>query len=307
MAKNGNLQTTAEYVVARVILGILGRLPLSFAMGIGRAMGFLAYTFAGKLRRTGQINLKLAFPEKSDQERQELLRGCFRSLGRELGLFSQFRTRSAEKLRSMFEVKDLQRYESVKAEVKGGGIVLFTGHLGAWELTSFGFSVIGHPFSFLVRKIDNPKIEEIVDQTRIRFGNKTIDKFAAARGMLKILRAGGVLGLLIDLNTLDEEAIFVDFFGVPASTNFMVAKLALRNQTPIVPLLAPWDDKLKKYTLLVEPPIYPEVSGDEEADIRKLTTQLSLVIENAIRRFPDQWLWIHRRWKTRPPGEPGIY
>jgi KDO2-lipid IV(A) lauroyltransferase len=276
-------------------------------MAIGRAMGFLAYTLAGKLRRTGHINLKLAFPEKSNEERQQLLRGCFRSLGRELGLFSQFRTRSAEQLRSMFEVKDLPRYEKVKADVKGGGIVLFTGHLGAWELTSFGFSVIGHPFSFLVRKIDNPKIEEVVDQTRIRFGNKTIDKFAAARGMLKTLRSGGVLGLLIDLNTLDEEAIFVDFFGVPASTNFMVSKLALRNQTPIVPLFAPWDDKIQKYTLLVEPPIYPEVSGDEEADIRKLTSQLSLVIENAIRRFPDQWLWIHRRWKTRPPGEPGIY
>lgn len=305
MAKNGTLQTSIEFVAARVILGVLGRLPLSAAMAIGRAMGFLAYSFAGKLRRTGETNLKLAFPEKTDEERLELLRGCFRSLGRELGLFSQFQTRSANELRQMFEVRNLERYEKVKSESKS--VILFTGHLGAWELTSFGFSLIGHPFSFLVRRIDNPKIEEMVDQTRVRFGNQTIDKLSAARGMVKILRSGGVLGLLIDLNTLDEEAIFVDFFGVPASTNFMVSKLALRNQTPIVPLFAPWDEKLQKYTLLVEPAIYPEVTGDEEADIRKLTTQLSLVIENAIRRFPDQWLWIHRRWKTRPPGEPGIY
>ena len=216
MAKNRNLQTSIEYAVARVILGILGRLPFSVAMGIGRGMGFLAYTFAKRLRRTGEINLKLAFPEKSEEERRTLLRGCFRSLGRELGLFSQFRTRSREELSSLFEVRDLDRYEKVK-EKHAGGIILFTGHLGAWELTSFGFSVIGHPFSFLVRKIDNPRIEELVDATRIRFGNKTIDKLSAGREMVKILRSGGILGLLIDLNTLDEEAIN-QLYGVETGT-----------------------------------------------------------------------------------------
>ncbi len=305
MAKHGKLQTTVEYVAVRVVLGVLGRLPLSIGMAVGCGMGRLAYAFGGRLRRTGERNLLLAFPKKSEEERRAILRGCFCSLGRELGLFSKFVSGSRESLRSMFDLIDIERYERAKADRKG--IILFTGHIGAWELTSFGFSVAGHPFSFLVRRIDNPKIEQLVDQTRIRFGNQTIDKFAAGRGMVKILRSSGTLGLLIDLNTLDEEAIFVDFFGVPASTNFMVAKLALRNQTPIIPLFAPWDDKKKRYQLLVEPTIHPEVTGDDEADIRNLTAQLSLVIENAIRRFPDQWLWIHRRWKTRPPGEPGIY
>ena len=305
MAKHGTFQTTIEYLAARVILATLSHLPMSAAMAVGRGMGRLAYTLAAHLRRTGQRNLLLAFPDKSEEEREAILLGCFRSLGRELGLFSKFLNGRPEFLRGVFNTSGLEHLE--KAKLEGRGVILFTGHLGAWELTSFGLSLLGHPLSFLVRRLDNPKVEQIVDRSRKRFGNQTIDKLAAARGMVKILRSGETLGLLIDLNTLDDEAIFVDFFGVPASTNFMVAKLALRNQTPIVPIFAPWDEEQKKFTLLIEPAIYPEPTGDEDADIRRLTTHLSLVIENAIRRFPDQWLWIHRRWKTRPPGEPGIY
>ena len=305
MAKQGKLQITIEYVAARVIFASLSHLPLPVAMGVGRAIARLAYLLAGRLRRTGQRNLALALPEKTEEERRALLLGCFRSLGRELALFSKFSTASPETLHSYFNTTGLERLEKAKSE--SHGLILFTAHLGAWELTSFGLSLLEHPFSFLVRRLDNPKVEELVDRTRTRFGNKTIDKLAAGRGMMRIIRSGGVLGLLIDLNTLDEEAIFVDFFGVPASTNFMVAKLALRNKTQIVPIFAPWDEKQKKFALMIEPVIHPEVTGDEEADIRRLTTQLSQVVENAIRRFPDQWLWIHRRWKTRPPGEPGIY
>jgi len=305
MAKQGKLQITIEYLGARVIFALLSQLPLPTAMTVGRGIARLAYLLAGRLRRTGQRNLELAFPEKTEEERRAILLGCFRSLGRELGFFSKFSTASPEKLRSYFNTTGLERLERAKTE--SHGLILFTAHLGAWELTSFGLSLIGHPVSFLVRRLDNPKVEHIVDRARTRFGNRTIDKLSAAREMVKILRSAEVLGLLIDLNTLDEEAIFVDFFGVPASTNFMVAKLALRNNTQIVPIFAPWDETQKKYSLVIEPVIHPEVTGDEEADIRRLTTVLSQVVEGAIRRFPDQWLWIHRRWKTRPPGEPGIY
>jgi KDO2-lipid IV(A) lauroyltransferase len=113
--------------------------------------------------------------------------------------------------------------------------------------------------------------------------------------------------LLLDLNTLDEEAIFVDFFGVPAATNFLIAKLVLRTQSPIVPVFCPWDHQKQKFLLRVEEPIYSERSGDEEEDVRKLTAKLSKFIEDQIRQYPEQWLWIHKRWKTRPPGEPDIY
>ena len=305
MAKQGKIKTNLEYFAARLVLGVLGLLPPSTAMSAGKTLGTLAYFCAGNLRKTGLRNLELAFPEKSVAERQTILKGCFLSLGRVLGLFSQLSNRSPESLRNLIAPEGVGNLEEAKAE--GNGLILFTAHLGAWELTSFGLSLIGHPFSFLVRRIDNPEVEKLVDDVRMRFGNQTMDKLAAARSMLKILRSGQTLGLLLDLNVIYEEGIFVDFFGVPASTNFITAKLALRTGSAIIPVFAPWDEEKKKFLLQVQPRVSTELTGDEETDVRRLTEQLSRIIENEIRNYPDQWLWIHKRWKTRPPGEPSIY
>jgi Kdo2-lipid IVA lauroyltransferase/acyltransferase len=306
MAKQGKLQTFLEYAAAKSVFVTLGHLPAPVAMKLGRTMGKLAYLLAGNLRKTGATNLRLAFPEKTEEERQELLRQTFDSLGRQLGFFSQFATRSLEELQDMIEPHGLEHLEAAKAHMNSG-LILFTAHLGAWELTSLGPALFGHPFSFLVRRIDNPKIENMVDQVRVRFGNQTIDKLAAARSMMKILRSQGVLGLLPDLNTLDAEAIFVDFFGVPAATNFIMAKLALRTKSPIIPVFAPWSEEKGKYLMIVGPPVSFAPTGNEDEDVRALTSTLSQLIESTIRRYPGQWLWIHKRWKTRPQGEPAIY
>lgn len=307
MAKHGNFRTYLEYAPVKLILAALGRLPAPAAYWIGRSMAKAGYLLAADLRRTGAINLQLAFPEKSEAERAKLLREGFDSLGRELGLFSQMRTRSREELKQLIEVEGLENFEKARTE-HGDRLIYFTGHLGAWEMTSFGISVLGYPFTFLVRRLDNPKVEELVDQVRTRFGNKTIDKLSAARSMLKLLRSGEqALGLLPDLNTLDDEAIFVDFFGVAAATTFVIAKLAVRTDTPLIPFFAPWSAEKGKYLLIIEPPIYPECTGDEETDVRRVTIEITQRVENQIRNFPGQWLWIHKRWKTRPPGEPKIY
>jgi len=307
MAKQGKLQTFLEYAAAKSVLATLGHLPAPVAMNLGRSIGKLAYLCAGNLRKTGATNLRLAFPEKTEVERQALLRETFDSLGRQLGFFSQFATRSLAELQDLVEPEGLEHLAAAKANMNGNGLILFTAHLGAWELTSFGPALFGYPFNFLVRRIDNPKIEKLVDQVRMRFGNQTIDKLSAARPMVKILRSQGTLGLLPDLNTLDAEAIFVDFFGVPAATNFIMAKLALRTKSPIIPIFAPWSEEKKKYLIMVGPPVSFTPTGNEEEDVRALTNTLSQVIENMIRRYPGQWLWIHKRWKTRPQGEPAIY
>jgi KDO2-lipid IV(A) lauroyltransferase len=305
MAKRGKVQTWVEYAVARAIFGGLSMMPASWAMKTGRQLGRVAYIAAGHLRRTGDRNLKLAFPEKTEDERQQLLRECFAGLGRQLGLFSKFAGADRQKLLDLTRWEGLEHLAAAKAKNKP--VILFTGHVGAWELSSFGLSLRGSPLSFLVRRIDNPKVEELVDRTRMRFGNQSVDKRGAARPMLNILRSGGTLGLLVDLNTLDEEAIFVDFFGVPASTTFMVAKLALRTDATVLPIFVPWDNDSGKFLVHILPEVDVERTGEEEDVVRELTAHLTQVVENYIRRYPDQWLWIHKRWKTRPKGEPDLY
>src|SRR6266852_836508 len=299
------LQLNLEYLLARTILRGFEVLPGPLAIGLGRALGRIACCLPGNLRRTGERNLRLAFPDLSAREHRRLLRGCFQNLGRLLGVFSQFANANPPTLKRVVDCEGLERLDA--AQRGGRGVILFTGHVGAWELTSFALSLFDHPLSFLVRRIDNPKIEKLIDRMRTGLGNRTIDKTSAARGMLQILQKGGTLGILVDLNTLDREAIFVDFFGVPASTTFMLAKLALRTGADVLPVFAPWDKQHRRFLLKIDAPLVVDRTGDEEEDVRRLTQSFTSVVEDYVRRYPDQWLWIHRRWKTRPPGQPQLY
>ena len=299
------LQTNLEYATARLLLAGFGALPQNVSLRAGSILAGCAYYSSGRLRRTGERNLRLAFPDLTASEHRRLLHGCFQNLGRLLGVFSQFATANPQTLKRIIDCEGLEHLEA--AERSGRGVILFTGHVGAWELTSFALSLFDHPLSFLVRRIDNPKIETLIDRARTRLGNRTIGKTYAAREMLQILRSGGTLGILVDLNTLDREAIFVDFFGVPASTTFLLAKLALRTRADVLPVFAPWDKQRRRFLLKIDGPLVVEHTGAEEEDVRRLTQSFTSVVEDYVRRYPDQWLWIHRRWKTRPPGEPDLY
>jgi len=305
MAKHGKIRTAFEYAAARSMLTLLRSLPPKQAMNVGMAFGRTGYFFASDLRRTAQINLRMAFPGKTDHERDQMVRRCFESLGRLLGIFPKMTRESAEALMSVVDYEGLHNAEAALRE--GRGVIFYTAHLGAWELTSYVLSLLGYPFTVLARRIENPRIETLVDRHRTAFGNASIDKMAAARAMIKIIRSGEGVGVLWDLNTLDDEGIFVDFFGVPASTNFVVGKLAVRTGALIVPAFAPWDATRGKYLLSFHEPIRPQTTGDEEADVRAVTTTVTRIIEDQIRLYPEQWLWVHKRWKTRPPGEPPIY
>jgi Kdo2-lipid IVA lauroyltransferase/acyltransferase len=304
MSKKGTFQINAEFWLACAVLGFFRVLPLSAGIALARIIARFGLWFP-KLRRTGERNLQLAFPDLSDAERRRLLLGSFENLGRLLAIFSRFRKSKGDSLKDLIDCEGLDRLQA--AMQKNRGVILFTGHIGAWELSSFGLSLFGHPLSFLVRRIDNPKIEEMVDRARRSCGNRTIDKTSAAREMLQILRDGGVLGILVDLNTLDREAIFVDFFGRPASTTFIVAKLALRTGAEVLPVFAPWNEQRKRFSLIVDEPLQIERTGDEDEDVRRLTQQYTRIVEDYVRKYAGQWLWIHRRWKTRPSGDTAIY
>lgn len=305
MGKKSPAQINLEYAAAYLLIRGLGILPRRVAVKMGCLLGSFAFHVSRKLRLTGFRNLTLAFPELGDAERQQILRESFINLGRQLGEFSQFSKTTPDGLREFVDSEGLENLET--AQKSGRGVILVTGHLGLWEFSSFALSAFGYPLSFLVRRLDNPKVERIVDKIRTKFGNRTIDKNAATRKMLKILKTGGTLGILTDINTVAREGIFVDFFGVPAATTFVMAKLALRTDAAVLPVFAVWDETKHHVLLKVEPPVVFEKTGDETADVRNLTAAATKALENCIRHYPAQWLWIHKRWRTRPPNEPEIY
>jgi Kdo2-lipid IVA lauroyltransferase/acyltransferase len=304
--KRSNLQTKLEYYAVRGIVGGIGLLPLKTSMNLGAAFGRLVQKAAGKLNRTGKRNLQIALPDLNEAEQEKILRGCFESLGRQLGLVAHFKDFTPEKVRNLLEIEGREYYDH--AAETGRGILFFTGHFGSWEI----FNLVPYAFAerqmnILVRRIDNAKVENYVESLRTRFGARTIDKKTSARTMFRLLQNGELLGIVADLNAQEHEGVFVDFFGLPASTTTGLAKLALRTDAIVLPAFAIWQPEKQKYLLKLEPPVDYEKTGDGDADVRELTQKVTKVIENFVRRHPEQWMWVHKRWNTRPKGEPSLY
>lgn len=301
----GVVRSYVEYAIAWLILHGVSILPRPLALLGGKAVAALAYRVLPHLRRHAEINLRLAFPEKSAQERAQICRGTFRNLGRLLGEISQFPRLNRDNISSLVVYEGLQNY--LNAVAQGRGVILLTGHLGAWEMSVFAHSIYGYPMSFLARRVDNPLVERLAERYRTRFGNRSIDKKNSVREVLKTLKAGGVVGILADLNASREEGVFVDFFGAQACTTAGVATLALRTGAVVLPGYLIWDETARIHRLHFEPAIETINTGNQKEDVQANTARYTKVLEAVIRRHPDQWLWIHRRWRTRPPGEPELY
>ncbi len=307
MGKPGRLQSSIEYAVARTMLAGLGMLPRRAALAVGSIVGRVGYRLPGNLRRTGLRNLEIAFPEMTEVERRRILRGSFLSLGRLLGEFSQLPRATPDSLRAMIEYDEVGLAHLREAEKNKRGVIFLTGHLGCWELHSFGWSALEYPISFLVRPLDNERIEQMIEGIRTRFGNRAIDKKSAARQSLRVLREGGTLGILSDLNTQTREGVFVPFFGKLACTTAGIATLALKTDAVVIPTCAVWDQKRRRYFFHGDPPVELVRTGNHEKDIEVNTARFAAAVEHMVRLYPDQWLWIHKRWKTRPPGEADLY
>ena len=293
-----------EYAGAWLVLQALGLLPRKVARAVGAGIARALYAGRPKLARVGLMNLRLAFPEWTEEKRVETLRGMVRHLGWMLGELSQFPRYMRQPIE---EVVPREGYEHfAAAQARGKGVIFLTGHMSAWELAPFVQARYGDPLHFLVRPIENPRVDALVLRYRMLSGNQPIDKNQSARAMLRLLREGGTVGILMDQNTLPEEGVFVDFFGIPACTSAGLARIALRTDCAVVPGYVFWDRALG-YRLHFEPALQLVRTGDEEADVRENTARFTQVVENYARCYPDQWLWVHTRWKTRPPGEPPLY
>lgn len=303
--KRSNFQNKSELLAVRGLLGAIGALPLETSMRMGKSLGrFLGSRFP-KLQKTARRNLDIAFPEMSEEEKNKIVLGTFESIGRHLGFVSHFRKFRLEDVRKVVEVAGKEHFD--RAHETGRGVLFFTGHFGSWEVFNLLPPAFGFGMNILVRRIDNPLLEKFVDGFRTKFGSVTLDKTRSARQMFRVLEKGELLGILADLNAQEKEGVFVDFFGVPASTTVSIAKLALKTNAVVLPAFAVWEEARQKYVVYLEPPVEYQPGDISDESVRELTQKITNVVEKYVRLYPEQWLWIHKRWNTRPPGEPSLY
>ena len=309
MAKKGKPQIWIEYLIAKAIIGSFSLLPRRTAMRLGVLTGRAAYHLIGHLRRVGLRNLELAFPDRPLPERETILKAAFGNMGRVLGVVSQFTRMDAAKVGELIEYTPDPAFDAAyqKTKADGRGRIILGGHMGNWELGAFAYPTFFEPFDFIARKADNPLIEEMIFGIRTRLGNRQMDKTNVAVAMLRLLRNGGNVGVLADVNSHPKEGVFVPFFGIQACTASGVATLATRANAAIVPFFAYWNEDKKKYSYHHEDIIEPVRTGDRKRDIQETTALYTAALERSIRKFPDQWIWVHKRWKTRPPGEKELY
>jgi KDO2-lipid IV(A) lauroyltransferase len=249
-----------------------------------------------RLRQTAYRNLSFALP---GADATRITDGVYGSLSRMLVAFSRFPDLNTR------NIHDWIRYEGhehfVEAKRRGNGVLFATAHMGAWELSAFAHALMTEPMHVVVRPLDNPYIDAIVSHRRAASGNTLIPKKDAARSILRALKANQAVGVLVDQNAALDEGVFVDFFGVEACAGTAFVRLAQRTGAAVIPGFALWSESEKRYILRFYPIL--ELSGDIQSDAQ----MLHLRLEQVIREYPDQWLWLHRRWKTRPPGTGAFY
>ena len=283
----------------------LGVAPRPVALFAVQSLAAVLYRVLGRLRKVGLRNLTIAFPELPESDRQKIIRGVFRSLGRQLVEFCRMRRYTFESTRDWIRTEGLEHY--LQAQGRGKGVLILTGHLGAWELSSFHHSLMSHPMGMVIRRLDNRLLDEYVNNIRCMYGNRVLHKDDFARGLLTAMRAGETVGILMDTNMTPPQGVFARFFGVQACTASGLARVALKTGASVVPGFCLWEQSERRFVLRFGPEIDFERTGDPTRDILSATQQCNDVLESWISRYPDQWLWIHRRWKTRPPGEPALY
>ncbi len=297
--KKTSLQRHAEYFLALTLVLLMQKLPLFLAAHIAAATARILDLALPKLRRTAETNLTFALPGLNARQRRKIINGTFQSVGRLLLAIARAPRIHSQNVHQLISYQGLEHYQAAKQS--GKGALVATAHLGNWELSAYTHAIMTEPMHVMVRPLDNPLIDALVERRRTLSGNHLIYKKEAARNVLKALRANAAVGILMDQNASEAEGVFVNFFGKKASANSAFVKFAHHSGAKVIPGFAFWSKETQSYILR----FYPEIpmSGDVAED----TQRIHAFLEQVIRQYPDQWMWIHRRWKTRPAGEPAIY
>lgn len=268
-------------------------------MAAARAATWLLDAAIPRLRNSARVNLAFALPDRSEQQRERIIDGVFRSIAQVLVSVSRFPSLTPHNIGKWIRYEGFEHFQ--RALDGGGGVLFYTAHLGNWELSAFAHALLSAPMHVVVRPLDNHRIDALVARYRALSGNRVIERKDFARGILKALAANEAVGILADQNAGLAEGVFVEFFGKPACAHPGFARIAAHAHSTVIPGYALWSEEEQRYILRFYAPV--EMSGDAVEDTQRLHRQL----ESVIREYPEQWLWIHRRWKTRPSGDPPIY
>src|SRR5271154_5681537 len=294
-----------EYAVVWAMVKSLGALPRQTARNLAATVARAVYMLLPKLRKTAEFNLRLAFPEWDEAQRRATIRGMVQNLGWMAAEFARLPRYTKENIEQVVILDGHENF--LEGQRRGKGVLYLTGHIGAWELSSFAHALYGFPLHYMARPLDNQRLDNLVNRYRCLSGNQPIFKNESARAMLKTLHEAGTVGILADQNTMLQEGVFVDFFGAPACTSTGLARVALHTDAAVVPGYVFWDPGIRKYRLRFEPPVELVRTGNAERDVQENTARFAKIIEEIIRQHPEQWVWMHARWKSVPWGDQKRY
>jgi KDO2-lipid IV(A) lauroyltransferase len=293
--------------IARIFLRILESVPLPALASFCEVVMLLMCVVDRKHRRIARINLGIAFPQMDDAEADRIIRACYRQMGTSAAEFVHIPKMDETYIREHFRIEGA---EHVRESLEGRNqpAIVMTGHFGNWELLSHVYGKAIAPAAFIVRPLKSGILDRIVTERRECAGNTVIRKEDSAKAVMKVLRERILVGILIDQNVDRPKGVLVDFFTRKAYTTFGIARLALAMNAAIHPGFI-FRDPARKFhhVLRFGPPLPFDPRAPREEEVARITRRCNEELENAIRQAPDQWMWFHRRWKTRPAGEPEIY
>jgi len=283
-----------EYLTVRLLIIVVRLMPGVLVGTAGAMVGLVAYAADAKHRRVAQENVAAAFLARSSREHQRIVRGAFKHFGRLLFELLKFSTLAPEEMLKRVEFEGEERVRAAYAQ--GKGVLFVTGHFGYWELQAMVHALRLPPMAVMARALDNPGLNGLLERMRTRTGNSVIYRRGTIRRAMRQLQAGEGVGVLIDQHILGHDAIYVDFFNRPAATTSAVAALALRTGASVVPLFAlPLGGG--RFRMIYEHPVEPPASTSEHP-LKEFTQRCTDVLEMYVRRNPELWLWMHRRWRT---------
>jgi len=297
-----------EYAGFLLVYGVLGALPLGIAMRLAAGVAALAIRLDRRHRRIGLTNLAIAFPEKSEPERMQILLASYRNLGRMIAECAHLTRLTPENVRERIGFDDERMWrEDIPATLAKTGVLVLTGHFGNWELFAYAHGLLGYPVHLVHQTIKNPLIDRFIERLRQRGGTFTMRKHAAARGVLRALANRELVVLPLDQNASRRTGVFVEFFGKEASTNAGFGRIAARENSIVHPAFLVREGTSARHRIVILPRVPFASMADRDQAAREFTQRCTAILETMIRAYPDHWLWTHRRWRTRPVGEPGVY